>query len=206
MDATKERDTEHAMLTAIKAGDMPAWDDFLKQYDQLICSIVAWKKWHFSTELREDVAQKIRSDLLKSIPAFEGKSSLDHYVKTICVRCCISAVRRQARERETFVPSVVQNEDGTWKEVDFASDAIDEPVAAVIMAERIEGIRRLFGELQSVCQTIIRQFFMENHSYKKMAELNEISIKTVGSRLARCLEKLRVITKESPQFMGEFSD
>ena len=122
------------------------------------------------------------------------------------MRRCISEVRRQVRDRSLFVPTVIESDDGSWQEVDFAADAIGEPVRAVILAERIQAVRRLLNAMEPMCKDIIRQFFMDRLSYKALAEHHRISIKTVGSRLARCLQKLRGMTKKDPELGEEFSD
>ena len=206
IQGTKAKEAEQRLVQAIRSGDMSAWEEFLTTYDEVINGVVAWKKWHFSHHVQKEVAQSIRSALLKSIPAFKENSSLPYYVKTICVRRCISEVRRQVRDREMFVPTVIESDDGNWQEVDFAADAIDEPVRAVILAERIQAVRRLLDAMEPMCRNIIRQFFIDRLSYKKLADHYRISIKTVGSRLARCLQKLRAMTKKDPELREEFSD
>ena len=206
INGKRARTNEQQLVQAIQSGDMTAWDELLTTYDDLIQGVVAWKKWHFPDDTQKEVAQGIRSALLKSIPAFKANSSLPYYIKTICVRRCISEVRRQVRERALFVPTVVKQDDGSWQEIDFTADAIDEPVRAVILAERIQAIRRLLDSMELMCRTIIRQYFMESLSYKELAEHHQVSIKTIGSRLARCVQKLRVMTKKDPELGEEFSD
>jgi RNA polymerase sigma factor (sigma-70 family) len=202
MGETNKPEAERQLVEALKAEDMSAWDEFLDQKDSIIRGVVSWKKWFFPVDTQNDVAQQIRTALLKSIPAFKGQSSLDHYVKTICVRTCIGEVRRQVRSRAIFVPTVIEEDDENWIEVDFAADEIDEPVRAVILAERIQAMRRVLENLEEKCRAIIRQFFMEQLSYKQMAEAQKVSIKTIGSRLSRCLDKLRDLSKKDPD-LGE---
>jgi RNA polymerase sigma factor (sigma-70 family) len=204
-EVTREPEADRRLVHAIQAEEPAAWDRFLERFERLILGVVSWRKWHFSADVQQDVAQQIRTGLLRAVPSFKGESSLDHYVKTIAVRQCIGEVRRQVRDRQTFVSSVVDDEDGC-REIDFAADEIDEPVRAVMLAERVRAIRRLLAMVEPKCARIIRQFYMERISYKELAELHGISIKTVGSRLARCLRKLHDLSKKDPELREEILD
>lgn len=187
-------------VEAMKKGDETAWNAFFSEYDPLIRSIVAWPKWHFEIHVREDLAQTVRTEVHRCISNLKQEAQLKAFVKRICVNRCIDEVRRQVRERQVLQPMAVKLEDGEWKEIDPGAGPEFDPVTTVIAAEKAADLKRALDGLESPCQTAIRQFYVEECSYKEMAEKEGISINTVGSRLARCLEKLRKLMKQDPAF------
>ena len=192
-------------LDALKAGDEQAWDDFFRLHDALIRNVVSWPKWFFSTVVRQDVAQKIRTDLTKSIHSFSGKSSLEHFIKTISVRRCIDEVRRQVREKQTFVPGAFQDTDGEWHEIEARADESYDPVRDIVLAERARYLRQLLGTLREACRVAVREFYLDEMSYREMAEKHGISINTVGSRLAKCLARLREKMRQNPELREDLA-
>jgi len=184
-------------LEALKEGDSDAWEEFFKEHDHIILSVVSWSKWHFAMHIREEIAQQIRVELTRAVPGFRGESSLTQFVKKIGIRRCIDQVRRETRARNYLVSDTVRTEDGEFRHLDFEAGEEFDPRETVKKTERAAALRSLLDELDPSCKTAIRQFYMEEKSYKEIAELNGITVNTVGSRLSKCLEKLRLLMKEN---------
>jgi len=196
----QEPDVPAFSVESLKTGDEGAWNAFFLEYDRVIGSVVAWPKWHFESHVREDLAQTIRAEIVRCISNLKQEAQLKAFVKRICVNRCIDEVRRQSRERQVLQPMVVRLEDGEWKEIEPGAGPEFDPVTTVIAAERASSLKRVMEDLESPCRTAIRRFYVDGSSYKEMAEQEGISINTVGSRLARCLEKLRKLMKRDPSF------
>ena len=192
--------TPRFSVDALGRGDETAWNAFFSEYDPVIRSVVAWPKWHFEIHVREDLEQTIRAEIHRCISNLQQESQLKAFVKRICVNRCIDEVRRQVRERQVLRPMAVKIEDGEWKEIDPRAGPEFNPVTAVIAAERASELKRVLADLESPCRSAIQRFYVDGASYREMAELEGISINTVGSRLARCLEKLRKLMKHDPAF------
>ena len=171
--------------------DREAWQDFLHEADPLILSVVSWSKWHFDYETREDLQQIIRTELMSSIGRIESPSRLPGFVRRVCVHRCIDEVRRQSRERNVRASFYQSNEEGNWEATVFEADEKFDPVRAVILRDEAEQLRDRLTRLEDHCQSTIRRFYAEGLSYKEIAAGDGVSTNTVGSRLARCLEKLR---------------
>ena len=179
-------------------------EEVIEQYDALIGSVVRWSQWHFNHQTQEDVSQKIRAKLLTAIPKFRGEASLDFYVKRICVNQCATMVRKQQKDQERFVPTVTKGESGEWSEMDFTDCARLDPVRTVILAERGAMLRRLVDAMDALCRDALTRFYLEGASYKEIAEKCRISINTVGSRLAKCIRKLRTSIENDPHLRDDF--
>lgn len=193
-----ETNESDAFLSALQSGDRTAWQKLFSDFGGLIRSIVSWSKWRFDSHVQEDVVQNISSDIVKSVSNLRNPSGLIAFIKRICVRRCIDEIRQQIKHRTFHVPLTIQDRNGHWAEADIKANDQFDPVRAVIMTERVEALRRVLEELGEKCQTSIRQFYEQDLSYKEMAVRQKISINTVGSRLAKCLEKLRALIQKSP--------
>jgi RNA polymerase sigma-70 factor (ECF subfamily) len=178
---------------SLKDGDAKAWDDVLSMLDPLVRSVVCWSRWHFSADIQEELAQDIRTGLLKALPKFKGDANLQYYVKRICVNRCVDQVRRQVMERKIFDAEAELDDVSTAP----ASQDFD-PIERILSAERFAALATLLQELDPTCDKAIRLFYSEGQPYKEMAQVLGITVKTVSSRLSKCLRKLRQLIKTKP--------
>lgn len=178
-------------LEALRQGQDAAWNAFFEQFDPLITSVVNWSKWHFDPDTQKDMAQDIRTELMRCVGNFRADSSFRYFIKRICINRCIDRIRKQVRERAHVVSIHYQNSDGEVVEREAAATEEFDPVQRIYAHENALAIQRLLGKLDSTCSAAVKMFYMKGMAYKDMAEELSISINTVGSRLAKCLEKLR---------------
>lgn len=178
-------------LAALQAGDDAAWDVFFAEYDGVIRAVVAWRKWHFAPHDRDDVLQNIRISLVKSLSSLRESDRMRSFVRRISVNRCIDEVRRQVRQREHLTPLGHWNHDGEWEQNDVEADERYDPLRDVLASERAFRLRELLATMDEVCRDAVRQFYMEGITYHEMSKRQGVTVNTIGSRLSRCLEKLR---------------
>lgn len=170
--------------------------DLLAAHDALVQSVIGWSRWRFSPETRADLAQKIRLEIVRQPHVVAEADDPAGLLKQICIRRCIDEVRRQIRERQILVS-------GDDDPPDPADEAAD-PVRLVLRAERARAIRRLLGTLDDTCRTALHQFYVEGLSYLQMAGRLGIATNTVGSRLAKCVAKLRALARRDDELREYF--
>lgn len=78
-------------------------------------------------------------------------------------------------------------------------DALD-PHDETIQQERVQNLRSTLEHLQETCQEIINLFYLKHLSYREISGQLGISKNTVGSRLAKCLDKLHEKLRRNPVF------
>jgi len=189
-----------ALIEGLRANESEAWDQFYGRFDELIRAVTCWRKWRFQREVQEDVAQTIRAEVAKAVVSFRGDSSLEYFVKRISVHRCLDEVRRQIRQREHLVPLVRQNGDGDWEEGDITAPRDIDPISEILRAEKTAVLREALATLGENCRMAISRFYVQEMSYQEIAQELGIAINTVGSRLAKCLGKLRDILGRHPVF------
>ena len=196
MDSTPEEINPTTLIEHIKSDPTSGWDAFFKRYDTLIRAVVSWSKWRLPPERQQDVAQKIRTEIVKSLLQFRETSNLESFIKKICIHRCIDEVRKQVRERQTFVSSATETTHDLIAMAETPEDS--DPLSLIMAAEKAKAMRQLLSTMDETCRTAIMQFYFDGLSYAEMAELNNVSINTIGSRLSKCLVKLKkMMEKES---------
>ena len=185
-------------VQSLRNGDNSAWSRFFELFDDYIDSVVAWPKWHFDAHLRKDVAQTIKMDIVKSVSRLKDDSSLKTFVKRICVHKCIDEIRRQVNERNVVSSMYVPDKEGDWKHIDMGAGKDFDPIHIITMMERAGALKKLLEKVTQSCRTMLKQFYGQGSSYKEIAEALELSVNTVGSRLSKCLNKLRELIVNDP--------
>jgi len=193
-------------VAALKRGDEVEWGKFFVEHDRLIKSVVAWPKWRLDKFTQEDVAQIIRKELVKSISNFRGDSKLSYFVKRICIHRIIDEIRKQVRKNQVISSSTTQVHDGEVFEISAVAGEEFDPVLQVVAFERANALRASLEEMEEICSSAIREFYFEGLTYKQIADRHGISINTVGSRLSKCLDRLRKQLHGSNFFTGQKSE
>lgn len=185
-------------MQAVREKGAAGWDLFCTQFDPMIKSITRWSKWKFSEHEQQDVHQNIYVQLQTALPGFRQQSSLSWFIKIIAMRQCVNEIRRQSRWRGVMASSVQKTLDGDWNELEFANpDALD-PHHEMVQKERKENLRLALRKLNKTCKESINLYYLKHLSYREMSEQLGIAVNTVGSRLAKCLGKLKKELRKHP--------
>lgn len=198
---TAEYTLDQESRGALARGEEDAWTDFLAWADPIVRSVLQWPKWHFTPDTRNDLQQLIRTELVKSIDRVDHDSRLRPFVKRVCVNRCIDEVRRQVRERRTFVALTPHGPDDDRPPPEPPADASFDPVRTIVRMERAALLRELIDNLSDTCREAIADFYLHELTYREMSKRHNIAVNTVGSRLAKCLGKLRVLANEKPELL-----
>lgn len=184
-------DSDQEIINAVRDNNPIGWELLFAQYDPLIQSIARWPKWNFTPDEQQDVCQNIHMTLQSALPTFRQQSSLAWFIKRIAIRQCVNEIRRQKRWRTVMTPVNQQTASGDWHEMEFASSTGTDPYDEAVQSERSESLRAALKQLHQTCRESVGMFYMQHLSYKEIAKRLGISVNTVGSRLAKCLDKLK---------------
>ena len=190
--------SDQDLVSGLRRGDGGAWDEFHARFADTIRAVVGWGKWRFAPEVCEELRQTIHGDLAKAFAQGTEVGSLVRFVRTVCVRRCIDEVRRQIRSRERFVPIELEDDAGVVHERLVPAGPEFDPVREIALHERAQNLRLLMARMDPTCSMAIRRFYVDNRSYRDMADELGITVNTVGSRLAKCLNKLREMIGTDP--------
>ena len=184
-------DMDQDLLDRLRAGESAAWTQFFFRFDPFLRSVVCWSKWGFSESAREDVMQNIRTEIPRALANYRGEQPFRIFLRGICIHRCADEIRRQIKHRERYLPMEVATGDGESRPLDYAAGADFDPVAAIAEAEQATLVRQTVEEMGPPCNEALKQFYLEDLSYKDIAARKGEPVSTVGNRLARCLERLK---------------
>lgn len=136
-----------------------------------------------SPDEAEEVVQEAFIRAFIKLDTFQRNSQFFTWLYRIAFN---SALTRRRRKRARV--SLEQSRESVGLEVVDDSQAVDEPL---LSRERVELVRRALGRLSEEHRVILVLREMEGHPYETIAEILEISIGTVRSRLSRARRQLK---------------
>ena len=123
-----------------------------------------------------DLFQEIVINLWKSFESFRGDSKQSTWIYRIALNTCITFFRRSNRgisyvKLEYDIPESVENN------------------------EQIQELYRLINRLGRIERALVL-LYLDEKSYKEIAEITDLSVTNVATRLNRIKEKLRQMSDE----------
>lgn len=127
-----------------------------------------------SEEELKDFIQEVTVQLWKSHERFEGKSQVSTWVYRVALNVCLSLARKNKRQVQTF----------SIDKVDISED---------VSTEEKEQIEQLYGAIRKLKEgdRAILLLYLENKSYKEIAEILGISVTNVGVKVNRLKNQLK---------------
>jgi len=123
----------------------------------------------------EDVAQDAIIDLLASLPAFRGESTVLYYAGRIALFTALAS-RRREESRVSRLDAGVPSEE-------LADPRGASPLADVIANRRREILLRLLDELPKATAEAVALHFILGYTVEEIAKTASVSVHTVWSRL-----------------------
>jgi RNA polymerase sigma-70 factor (ECF subfamily) len=186
--------TEEASLVAeLKAGSEEAFGLLIAQYHQPIYALVV-RSLNDPTDAA-DITQEVFIKVFRSIRGFNGDASLRTWIYRIALHEASNQRRWWSRHKRQEITIDAPNEsDETGESFSLGStlaDQGDSPFDQAVQSElrvRVEGcLRQLPEAYRSV--VVLRE--LEGFAYEEIAEILDVNIGTVKSRLTRGRSALR---------------
>ena len=130
-----------------------------------------------------DMAQEALIKLYRNISSFKFKSTLSSWAYRITVNVCMDGLRKKKRAPLSLEHSL---ENGISLE-----DSTDGPEENALCAETKEDIQKALNLLSDSYKSVVIMRDIDGLSYEEIAELLDISIGTVKSRINRGRQQLK---------------
>jgi RNA polymerase sigma-70 factor (ECF subfamily) len=170
------------LLEECRSGHFVAFDELVNRYRDKVLRLVA-SVLGFRHDV-EDIAQDIFIKVYLSLDRFRGDASFSTYLYTVTVNRCRDELRR-SKLRKFFSFD-------DWFGTEGRGYATGENGHQLECDERQRVVRQAMKRLPTATQMLLYLREIEELSYKELADIFEVEIGTIKSRLARGRDRLRV--------------
>lgn len=176
-----------ALIERCRAGDIAAFEPLVEKYRQRV-----WRLAYNVLRDREeawDVAQEAFVRAWQALPNFRGQSAFYTWLFRIVMNAASDRARARAARGRAFGTERIPEEDWDRVLVEQPHDA--QPDAAAADAERRTQIERALAKLSEDHRRIVVLSDIEGLSYREIADVLDIPMGTVMSRLHNARKRLK---------------
>ncbi len=173
---------EQRLIAAAQAGDTRAFEELVKRYSRRIYRLA----FSFLRNL-EDASEAVQEVFLRAyrnLDRFDRSRAFYPWLHRITRNFCIN-LSKKGSYREGTLP-----DDGLIKAL------TPDPLEAAMASEEVETLKKAIAALPEVHRSIILLKYFEECTYVEMAEILDIPVGTVMSRLYNARVKLRSLLLE----------
>lgn len=181
------RATDAELLARCRARDQRAWNELVDRYSRFVYAILM-RGFRLGDDDAQEIFQEVFARTYQHLGAVRDGSALRPWIAQVTRRAAIDRLRIRR-------PEVLSEEPLERGDVDPELERLTEAMS----------VRDALRTLPEFCQEILDRCYARDQSYKMIAGALGITTGTVGSRLYRCLEKLRIAVEGGAVPAGEAS-
>lgn len=175
--------TDAEIIHAVKAGNSTAFRQIVIRYQPLVAKTIVGMLGNCMEV--EDVGQETFVRFYRSIDNFRGDSSVGTYICRIAINLSLNELRKRKRKRT--ISMYGQNKGDTVNTL---------AISEVNNYETEELVQKALTQLDEKYKAVIVLRLLDGYSTQETADILEIPLGTVLSRLSRGQKQLRAIIKQ----------
>lgn len=169
--------SDEVLIARVRSGDTSAFRYLVERHEQRVATTVTAMLGH--TAEADDVGQETFIRFYRALDTFRGDSSVSTYLNRIAINLSLNALKRRKRLLKRFLQS------------DELMEIPAETVSPIENAEKRQLIKQALQVLQPSFRAVVVLRLIEGYSTKETADLLNLPLGTVLSRLARAQRKMR---------------
>ncbi len=173
---------ENHLIQLVREGDLSAWGELIQIHQDRLYNSIVRVVGH--PDRARDVVQDAFIQAIENISRFDGKSQFFTWLYRIAFNRAMSMYRKHKSE----VSLEVARENAGDETM---ADAQDQPEDRILRSELVEEVHQALEQLSAEHRAVIVLREIEGCEYEQMAEILEISLGTVRSRLHRARSEMR---------------
>jgi RNA polymerase sigma-70 factor (ECF subfamily) len=182
------RTAEPALVEGCRRGDPEAFARLVSLHEAMVLNLAA--RLLGDQEEARDLAQDVFLQVYRTLPRFEGRSSLKTWIYRIVVNQCRNRQRWWRRRRRAAAFPIEEITPAEEAQV-AASAPMESPFERLARAERGRRVRAALQRLSFDHRAILLLREVEGLACEDIADTLTLPIGTVKSRLARARDGLR---------------
>jgi len=187
---------EQLLLEYRQTGDRELYAQLVYRYERELFSYL--RRYLGNAEMAEDVFQAAFLAVHLKCSTFDEGRRFRPWLYTIATNAAIDARRRNKRHRTVSLdtPREQDNED-VGRLVNLLESADPDPANSAVNAERSHMVRETLERLPESMTTVIHLVYYQGMKYREAAEVLNIPVGTVKSRLNSAISKLTDVWNQS---------
>jgi RNA polymerase sigma-70 factor (ECF subfamily) len=172
---------EAGLLKLSLEGDKNAFGEIVNRYQGMVARTV--KGMLGDSVFSEDIGQEVFIKLYYSLSEFRGEAKLSTYIQKIAVNLTLNEIKRRKR----FFSMFSQKGNADMHEFEVADHDFEE------RKDAREIVGKALMKMEPKFRVILTMRMLQGYSTKETAEILDLPLGTVLSRLSRAQEQLRGI-------------
>ncbi len=192
---------EAQIVERCRQGDSAAWEDVFDRHYPAVARFVFQLCPEFTPEDVEEVCQEALLSAIRKLNSFRGGSTLQTWIFRIAANKARDYRQRQmAAKRGGRRPalSLDAGDPDRGPALAIPSPAAP-PDAAAMRAEEFRLLHRALDSLGPPCREIVELRYFGDLSYEELSRTLALNVKTVSSRLSKCLDRLERLVRDLEQ-------
>lgn len=179
------------LIQKAKSGDTYAFEEIVNKYKNYIFAIIL--NFIKEKDEAENVMQEVFLQIYISLPKYKN-DNFKGWISRMTSNKSIDYIRKK---KSKFKEEVVEiREDQMYHEEHTKGDMPDE---ILIQKEKNIEISNLCSSIPKIYEDSIRKFYLEGKSYEEIALEEEVTVKTIASRIYRGKNMLREKWREKDE-------
>lgn len=188
---------ERQVIQRVLDGDQEAFAGLVTAYEKQVYNLCL--RMCGNQEDARDLSQEAFVKAWRGLQFYQFEAAFSTWLYRLTSNVCIDFLRRKKRAPQTVPP--LQNENGEDVEPEVA-DSLPGPEEQLLHRERQSQIAWAMGQLEPEFRQVLTLRVIQELSYEQIAEITELKVGTVKSRIARARWKLKKILLESGNNFG----
>ena len=189
--------SEAELLARCRRGEADAWDELFDAHYAAAGRFIFQLSPDFSHEDAEEICQEAFLSVIKNLDSFHGESQFQTWLFRIAANKARDfRERRIAAKRgggQATISLQAENpETGLMLDPPSSAPGPDEFLMNV---EQSRLVRESLEQLGEPCREIVELRYFGDLSYEELSAALRLNVKTVSSRLSKCLDRLEIIAR-----------
>lgn len=159
----------------------------IEQHLGIVFKVTLTYCWH--PDDRAELQQEVIAQLWRAFPGFDPEQAFSTWMYRIALNVSISYVRKNQRHKQRIVP------------YDEQKDSRADPHGEVSDDPRWEVLQQFIEELDPLNRAVML-LYLEEHSYRHIADIIGISETNVASKISRLKKRVKKLSSRS-ELQGE---
>lgn len=173
---------EEKLIDRAIKGDASAFNELLSAHERKLYAVCL--RMCGNHEDAQDCLQEAMLRVYRSISGFKGQSSFSTWLYRVAMNTCLDELRRRKNKPSTSLDTLI---DAGWSPADGSAT----PEHSMLADEKRREIQAVISELPEDMRSAVVLRDIEGFSYDEIADILNINVGTIKSRISRGREKLR---------------